>query len=258
MVSRIRIIMAVLLLCASCAYAVWHKDPRFMPISMGHLKQAIEQTPIDSDQQARLTARADASRLQKETYETYTTLWKKNPSSAHANLRRGIAAQQYWQHLFRSRRNAAPSQAYEVYKVARSCLAKAVQLQPKSVPANVAYGFFLWQYDNQMDEGLALVRKAVSLAPKDARAHANLGNIYSNPSGNAYNPQKAEEELQKAVALDSSYAYPHWLLISLYVNTKKFKEAQREMEAYLKLAPEGAAQDEKIFQTAIDKGLGKK
>lgn len=240
-----------------CAQAAPKSDPRFKSITAKELKQRIQETPISSPQHALLTARGRSAKLQKLVYEQYTLVWKKKLNDGHANLRRGIAAQNYWEHIRHTTKTRLPATFYELHGVIRGCLSKAVELMPNSPSANVAYGFFLWQWDNQMNSGLALLKKAVTLDAKDARAHANLGNVYANRSGNAYDPRKAEEELRLATQLDSTYAYPYWLMVSLYVNTKRYKDAEQALHRYLSLTPPSAAQGMRIYQSAIDRGLNR-
>lgn len=252
--------MLLTLLFCVCGYAAENKDPRLVVISQKDLRQLIRRTPINSPKHAVITARSRASHLEEVAYEEYTSIWRKTPDNAFANLRRGIAALNYSDRIGfveRGKAGLTLQQEAALSVTVRSCLAKAAQLQPNSAPANVAYGFFLWQYDNKMDEGLALLRETAAFAPKDARVHANLGNIYSNKSGNAYNLGKAEEELRTAVRLDRTYAYPLSLLISLYTNEERYKDAQWAMKAYLKLSPPRAKADMQIYQTAIDAGLAK-
>lgn len=258
MTSRACLTAMVVLLSVACGYAAPRKDPRLIRISEQELQRLIRQTPIESPQHARLAARAVSSGLQKVAYEQYTALWQRNRANGYANLRRGIAAQEYWRYTGRlGGQRLPPQEEHELFRTARSCLSKAVSLLPDSAAAHVAYGFFIWQWGNQMGPGLNYLRKAARLAPEEARVHANLGSVYSNPSGNAYNPQQAEQALRKAIQLDSSYAYPRRLLASLYLNTKRYKEAQRELQAYLSLAPPGTEKAVVIYQRAINQGLGR-
>jgi tetratricopeptide (TPR) repeat protein len=256
------LLVCALLWFASCLQAAQKKDPRYLPISAKELQQRVQKTPIDSPQHALLTARANIANLQKVAYDQYTAIWKRKPNDGHANLRRGIAAQNYWQHILHSTKISGterfPALFYDLQRTARQCLHKASTLLPDSSSAQIAYGFFLWQWDNQMEKGLTLLKKAVSLSPKDARARANLGSVYAKRSGNAYDPQKAEEELKLASRLDPTYAYPHWLLVSLYINTHQYKNAQQAMQTYLNLTPPAARQGMKLYQSVIEEKLGKR
>lgn len=262
MLRRYLIIFFCLTSTTFC-HAAKRKDPRLLPISKPQLQRLIQKTPLRSPEHLRLISRSGNSGLAQAAYLQYNALWKKS-NNAETNFLRGLAAQRYMNFLNDPFKKPANLQAFlkqsnELHAITRSSLAQAVKLQPKSPTANVAYGFFLWQYDSRMADGLALVQNGVSLNPKSAGARATLGSIYANSSGNAYNPKKAEQELQKAIALDPSYAFPHWGLMALAVEMKEYQKAQREMSAFLKLAPDGTAQKPsvKLMQGVINKGLGK-
>lgn len=223
----------------TCICAAQQKDARLLPIKEQQLKQLVQRTPIVSSEHLILLSRARSSRLTGFAYEQYTLLWKNRSKNAHTNLWRGISAPMYWRHSKSATPQKRASRSEDIFIVARACLAKAVELQPNSATANMEYGFFLWQYGNRVDEGLALLRKAALLAPRDPRAHTFLGLVYSNPTGNAYNLQKAEKALKTAIRLDASYAFPHELLASIYRRQGRHQEAQREMQAYRSLLPQG-------------------
>jgi Flp pilus assembly protein TadD len=153
-----------------------------------------------------------------------------------------------------------------VLNEAQSFLSRAVRLEPKSARANMEYGYFLWQYDNNdssiADQGFSLIEKSVQLSPKDPATHALLGVACINPYGSRkahYNPARATTELRTAIALDPHYAYPHWQLVVLDTLLKKYTEAQVQMNNFLSLSPADAANDKfiKILQGAINEGLGK-
>jgi tetratricopeptide (TPR) repeat protein len=237
------------------------KDPRLEKITKQELQRIAQKMPLGSSGHTKLLSRASRWNLADVAYQQYTLIWKKHPESASANLLRGLSARNYMDSLSGSLRQKNTASALEqvasLHQVTRSCLSKAVRLDPNSFTANLAQGFFLWQYDNQMPEGLSLMQKAVKIAPNDPRGHATLGEVYSNRSGNAYNPQKSEEEFKTAIRLDRSYAYPLSGLVFLYVNAERYKDAQWAMKAYLKLSPPSAKAGMQIYQTAIDAGLAK-
>lgn len=260
MIKQLRFSLALALLFAFQHTAIATTDPRFVRISKDELRQAIATIPISSSQHAVITARADASRLQREAYEGYTTIWRKNQQDANANLRRGIAGFDYWMRvssLPQQQAGVTVQQEIDLYTTTRQCLAEAVRLNPRSVDALVAYGFFSWQFDNRMDEGLAMVKKAMRISPGSARAHYSLGSIYSNPSGNAYNPQKAEQELELVARLNPTWASPRWDLMLLYINTNRFKAAQAALNSYLNVVPMFMRKSNSVeeMRIAINKGL---
>ena len=103
------------------------------------------------------------------------------------------------------------------------------------------------------------MQEAVSLAPKYPVIHIKLGEAYSNATPGVYRPRRAEEELRLALELAPSTASPHFLLMRLYEQEKRYKEAERELLTYLALAPPQTAQEPwvKDYQARIATGLGK-
>ncbi len=171
-VARNVISIVSILLLSAPSFAVGLKDVRLVPISAHELQQTILQTPLDDAKQEQLTARAVDSQLSKTAYEQYTILWKRTPNDGYANLRRGVAASIFWRNGTLPSVHEIPigsQQDKELYTVACSCLEKAVTLLPNSGLAKSEYGFLLWQYGNQMSKGLALMKKALSVEPKNAR-----------------------------------------------------------------------------------------
>jgi tetratricopeptide (TPR) repeat protein len=246
----------------SLALAQYTGDPRLAPISAQELRKSIKETPIKSPRHFELISRAYNAKLSKEAYESYALRWKKSPNDANTNLLVGIAAQRYEKQLMSP--FSAPKSLREqvnrsnaLHRISRERLANAVKLNPASATANVAYGFFLWQIGNQQEKGLALVKKGIALSSKSAGAHATLGAIYANSSGKAYDPVKAEAELRTAILLDKKFAYPHEALAWLYVNLKRYKDAQKSFDNLLKLSPETMVKKQHIqmLQSLINKGL---
>ncbi len=64
------------------------------------------------------------------------------------------------------------------------------------------YGYYLWQFGNNMEHGLSLLKEAAKLAPNDPSIHAILGLVYSNNTGNAYSVNQAIAELKRAAQLE--------------------------------------------------------
>lgn len=251
------LLTAFILLQHICVAAT---DPRFMGVNKDQLRQLIAKTPISSSQHAIITARAESSQLQREAYEGYTSVWRKRQRDPNANLRRGVAALNYWlkvSSLPQKQAGVTVQQELLLYTNAKEGLATAFKLNPRSVDALVAYGYFSWQFDNRMDEGLSLVKRAVQLNPKSARVRANLGSIYSNPSGNAYNPQLAKRELELAIQLDPAWAFPRWHLMLLQINTRQFRAAQSSLLSYRNIVPVSRRNNVSVreMQAAINNGL---
>lgn len=261
---RTHLVVIALLALVGKTYAIEHKDSNLLPIGAKELRELIQHTPADSAQHQTLISRAYVSGFAKEAYEEYAQLWKKQPNDAYANFLLGMAAERYMQYLTSPFANVKDRQKHfkevnNLQEIARLHLSKTIRLQPKLAMANTVYGFFLWQYDNRMSEGLALVKKGVELDPKRSGGHSILGMMYANSSGNAYNPKRAEKELSTAILLNPLNSSPHEQLAWLYVNLRRYKEAQKEVQIYLSLVPESIAQSPgiKILKQAIDRGLNR-
>lgn len=228
-------------------------------LTQQELIQLIQKTPIGSPEQSSLIIRASDAHLLKVAYEQYTLIWQKEPSNPSANLRRGVVAMDYWQYATKPDINELPlssPKADEVLNAARICLAKAIELAPKSSSANAEYGYFLF-YQGDMAKGIALLQKSEKLDPKNATPHSLLGAIYASPNPPYFQPKLAEKELQNAMRLAPSDSYPHWTLAGLFLDTKHYAKAQAEMQAYLRLAPPARAQENyvKSMQSMIAYGL---
>lgn len=262
MIIRIQVLIAILLSMALSSLAVQTKDAATVPITEVQLRQLIQKTPLDSTEHSRLMARAQTSHLYKVAYEQYTLLWKAHPKDAHANLLRGVMAEEYWLgSTYRSTHiNLTAKEQGMLFDTAQTCLAQAVKLQPNLTGANTAYGLFLWNYrSDRQEDGLSLIKKAVALNPKGIRAHVALGEIYSNPYRKAYAPQKAEAELRRAIELDPTYSYAHYTLIHLYLTLHRYQDAQKELQVYSNLLPANVGVSTvKFYQQQIDRGLGHK
>ncbi len=237
-------------------------DAPLFSITEKELTQSIQQTPIKSPEHIKLIMRASASHLLKTAYDQYTLLWQKQPNNASTNLRRGVVAMEYWEYATKPTVNELPLnalQAGEVCNVARVCLAKAVELAPKSASANAEYGHFLF-YQGDEDRGVQLLKKAEALAPNASTAYELLGAIYASPNPPYYQPKFAENELRVAMRLAPLNSYPHWTLARLYLDEQEYSKAQKELQSYLKLAPPALAQEGyvKQMQSWIARGLDKK
>ena len=123
----------------------------------------------------------------------------------------------------------------------------------------MAYGYFLWQWDNNMTEGLALMKKAIAQEPTIATFHIILAEVYFNPSGNAYSLENMDKEIRTAMRLDPGYAQPHLFLVWLHLRKKQFAAAQKELQAYLSLAPSQIEQEDwlKFYTSQIAAGMNK-
>lgn len=247
---------------ASAGHATQIKDLSQAPISQAELKRLIATTPLTSPIQFRLIPRASASNLEKVAFEQYSLIAQKQPNNGNALLLQGLAAEKYWFYARQKKVNDLPDgspQEIAFLKSVGTYLAKAASLLPNSAVANEAYGRYLWQFNSDHVGGMKLLKKAVVLAPKSASAHAYLADMYSNPSPELFSPAKAQAEFLEAARLDPTYAFPRFGLARLYVDQKRFREAQTQLKAYADLLPPGSAQlgNVKFLQQVIDAGLSK-
>lgn len=250
-------LVGVLLGCASGI-----GDANRPPITKEELVQSIQKTPIESPRQSKLISRAADAHLLKIAYEQYTLIWQKKPDNASANLRRGYAAMEYWEYATKPAVNELPlssPKADEVSAAAASCLAKAVELAPKSASAKAEYGHFLF-YQGNMNKGVQLLKEAEALAPKAPTSYELLGAIYASPNPPFFQPKLAEKTLATAIRLDPLDSYPHWVLAQLYFDEQRYEDAQKEMRSFLNLAPPERAQENYVtqMQSWIARGLNKR
>ncbi len=236
-------------------------DPRLLPISSPELRKSINATPIQSPKHFELISRSFNASLAKDAYDGYLQRWKTAPKDGNANLLLGMAAQRYMKQIALLHMGAQSKemlqQSNKLQSSCRAHLAQAVALSPNSATAKVAYGFFLWQYDNKQEQGLKLVQAGLALAPKSAGSHATLGAIYSNDSAKTYDPVKAENEFKTAISLDKNFSYPYEALAWLYVNLKQYQKAQKSFEDFRKLSPPNtmAKGQYQLLESLINKGL---
>jgi Flp pilus assembly protein TadD len=238
-------------------------DQRLQPVKANELVRLIQETPISSKQHAVLISRASKSKLTAIAYQQYKIIQTRMQKNPDANLYLGKAAFEYWRYMDSPAQYAVYGHSNypnTIFTVARTAFNRATELAPNSAMAKAELGFFLWQWGNSMDKGLAMLMKASILAPNDARVHVLVGDLYSNPSTSSYKPQKAEQEMKKAVELDPTYAYPHFLLAGLYIRLRQYQSAENELKSYFNLAPPSTIEEEwaKRLQSEIDEGLHRK
>ena len=108
-----------------------------------------------------------------------------------------------------------------------------VRKDPKNLGAWIRLG------NNLMDsyrfkEAVEAYQKALELDPKNVDVRVDMGTCYRNIG----RPEKAVEEYRKAIALDPNHVNAHRNLgIVLAFNTGDKKQAAKELEEYLRLAP---------------------
>jgi len=129
--------------------------------------------------------------------------------------------------------DSSPSQADDVILKFR----RFSELQPRDAHAAYYYAMSLWKGKRAQDPSLdlhqieSLLKKAVSLDPKLAEAHLQLGNLYSDQGQYA----EAVPEYQKALENNSDLADAHYRLGQAYVHLGQKDEAQPEFQVYQQL-----------------------
>ena len=126
--------------------------------------------------------------------------------------------------------DSSPTQADQV--IAR--FRRFSELQPSNAQAFYYYAMGLWKGKRAQDPTLdihqieLLLQKAVSLDPKLAEAHLQLGNLYSDQTHYA----EAIPEYQKALEGKQDLADAHYRLAQAYVHTGQKEKAQQHFEVY--------------------------
>jgi len=110
------------------------------------------------------------------------------------------------------------------YELATSDFLRAIELEPGESVNYIRLGQ-AYQRNNQFDEALAALQKAVMLAPEYHKAHQELGNFYFNRG----RYKEALPHFQKMVALDPSQPMGHFVLGEDYMNMGRFTEAESEL-----------------------------
>jgi len=187
--------------------------------------------------------------------QVFTAAISRHPQSARLQVGLGIAqyAQGQYEDAVTSFCRAAdldPSdpRAYqflgEMYGVAPSLgveviqrLARFVKAQPKNALAHYQYGMALWkgQPDGAPPADLkqieALLKRAVTLDPKLARAFLELGVLLSDQDRYA----EAVPELRRAIAIEPDMAQAHYRLARAYQRTGQPELAAQELKTFTQL-----------------------
>ena len=111
------------------------------------------------------------------------------------------------------------------------------ELQPGNARAFYYYAMSLWKGKRAQDPSLdlhqieSLLRKAITLDPKLAEAHLQLGNLYSDQT------QYADSIPEYVKALDNNpdLADAHYRLGQAYVHTGQKDKAQEQFQVYQQL-----------------------
>jgi Flp pilus assembly protein TadD len=112
-----------------------------------------------------------------------------------------------------------------------------VMSAPKDAKAHFYYAMNLWDSDNEHAEMpdlpkiKALLREAVSLDPKDAEMHLELGILYAKES----NEEAALKQYQRAVDLDPELTVARYRLGQLLIRMGQKQRGQEELATWNKL-----------------------
>lgn len=112
-------------------------------------------------------------------------------------------------------------------------LEQAAKQSPKNAAAWIALGNALMD-SNRFGEAADAYQKALALDPKNVDVLVDMGTCLKN-SGR---PLQAVEEYRKAIKMNPNHVYAHRNMgVVLAFDLKDKKEAAREFEKYLALAP---------------------
>ncbi len=120
--------------------------------------------------------------------------------------------------------------------------------QPSALVAWLGTGVLLenalWGQEPLVADALEAARKAVELAPDSSRAHCILGIAYY------FNKMidRAIEELDRAVELDSKCAAPHFALADIFTRQENYGRARKELQAIKALGKAGQVEFEAAAQ----------
>lgn len=183
------------------------------------IEQAIEKDPQNAEAYATLGTcleRQEAPRLAEQAYKQALQLDPQNKPALN-NL-----ATLYWVRMKR-------------YPESVELLKKVVELDPQSKEAYVSLGaaYNFWAANDKSltkqkkadtyQEAIKAFQEAIRIDPDFAKAHANLGQCYLFMGQGA----DAERELQKALSLEPTYAFAHFILADLYEAQDKLQQAMQ-------------------------------
>ncbi|MFB3903742.1 MAG: tetratricopeptide repeat protein [Acidobacteriota bacterium] len=116
--------------------------------------------------------------------------------------------------------------------------ARAVEIQPDNVIAlkNLAY---IRMNRGRYREAIGPLAKAVRLDGNDAKTEMYLGEAYTMEK----DPVKAKDHFLKAVVLDPGLAHAHYRLGYISLAEKRYDEALKHFQGFLKLNPENGKEE---------------
>jgi Tfp pilus assembly protein PilF len=124
-------------------------------------------------------------------------------------------------------------------QMAAELLDKAVTIYPEFQEALTELGL-LYMKLGQMDKAEKTYEALLKLKPAEASAHLNLGIALYNQSTTLYNEKRLEEarvklansetHLRESLKLNSTSAIAHYYVGLIMIRSRKYPEAQKEME----------------------------
>jgi tetratricopeptide (TPR) repeat protein len=139
--------------------------------------------------------------------------------------------------------DSSPNQADQVIERFR----RFAEQQPANAQAQYYYAMSLWKGKRAQDPGLdlhqieSLLEKSVTLDPKLADAHLQLGNLYSDQTRYA----DSIPEYLKATESNRNLADAHYRLGQAYVHTGQKNKAQQQFQLYQQLRAQHLAELDK-------------
>ena len=139
--------------------------------------------------------------------------------------------------------DSSPTQAADVIERFR----RFSQLQPDNAQALYYYAMSLWKGKRAEDPSLdlrqikTLLQKSITIDPKLADAHVQLGNLYSDQRDYA----AAIPQYERALELNPNLSDAHYRLGQDYVHTGQKDRAQQEFDVYQRLRAQHLAELDK-------------
>src|SRR5262249_36679495 len=89
---------------------------------------------------------------------------------------------------------------------------RAIELDPRNVPAHYFYGFAVLAQTGRLDEGIAEIKKSLEVDPLALIVNANLGRLY------LYQRQydRALQQYQRTLEIEPGFTVAHALIVDLY------------------------------------------
>jgi serine/threonine-protein kinase len=110
---------------------------------------------------------------------------------------------------------------------------KAYELAPDSAMAIALKGYYLYEYDGEIENAFQTIKEALEINPNSGSVNFIVGTCYLYHG--LYQP--AIKYLAKSIELDPYYFWTPYKLAVCYMNTGEFDKASLYFEKYFELAP---------------------